>query len=312
MFRTMWDNPVGGTPFKMDAASDAAAAAAAAVTPPVTPSAVTPPAPAPATELPAFEDLRNLLPEELKVEKSLDSYKGKEGTANFIKTFISAQKMAGVALKLPAEGMSDEEKGVVLKDVYTKLGCPEKAEYTINVAQEVKDSGTFSEETQRTFFAKAHELGLNTKQVQALTDWQIGEVQKSLETSKEEYNKALGELKVRWGPNDQRNRELADRAFKAVANPKQAQLANAIGLLNHPEFVEMFYNIGTKLAESNVIIGDVEGATTKEEAQSRINEIMADPKSPYKHSRDPKHKDQQLEMERLHRIIHGDKLYPTG
>ncbi|KKL97039.1 hypothetical protein LCGC14_1838510, partial [marine sediment metagenome] len=62
----------------------------------------------------------------------------------------------------------------------------------------------------------------------------------------------------------------------------------------------------------NVIVGTIEGATTKEEAASRIAEIMADPKAPYKDHRNPKHKDQQLEMERLHRIVHGDALHPMG
>ena len=308
-FRTMWDNPVGGVPFKFDEASDAAAAAA-------TEKAATDAAAAAEAgkmkELPAFEELRNFFPDDLKVDKSLDSYKGKEGTANFVKTFISAQKMAGVALKLPAEGASDEERTATLRDVYTKLGCPEKPEYTVNIDEKHKSGGVFSEDVQRTFFAKAHELGLNTTQVQALTDWQVGELEQAIEKEKVVHAKAVADLKIKWGAKDQANIEIANRAFKAMATPKIEQLAKGIGLLDHPEFVEFMFNIGTKLAESNVIVGAIEGATTKEEAASKIAEIMADPKAPYKDHRNPKHKDQQLEMERLHRIVHGDALHPMG
>ena len=308
MFRTMWDNPVGGVPFKFDEASDAAAAAA-------TQAATDAAAAAEAgkmKELPAFEDLRNFFPDDLKADKSLDSYKGKEGTSNFVKTFISAQKMAGVALKLPAEGASDEERGTALKDIYTKLGCPEKPEYAINIDEKHKGAGIFSEDVQRTFFAKAHSMGLNTGQVQALTDWQMGEIDQAIEREKVSHAKAVADLKIKWGPADQANIEIANRAFKAMATPKIEQLAKGIGLLDHPEFVEFLYTIGTKLAESGVIVGTIEGATTKEEASAKIAEIQADPKAPYKNPRDPRHKAQQTELEKLFQVVHGSELYPTG
>lgn len=272
------------------------------------------PSPTPSRVVMDADNWREFIPEDHRAEKSLESIKS---FPDMVKGYVHAQKAIGGSIRLPKPDAPPEERKAFVDDIYNKLGRPTSpTEYKIQVPEVFAGAngkpGVFSEDVHNSFKGLAHQIGLNTEQAQALVNWQAEQFSQSLKTADTEYNTAVADLKARWGPNNTKNTEIANRAFKTIATPKQAAIADALGLLNQPEMVEMFYNVGNILAEHNVIPGAVEGATTKEEAKAKLDAIMADPKHPYRNPRDVGHATAQKQVSDLFRIIHGDRLYPTG
>jgi len=260
------------------------------------------------------DNWREFIPEEHRAEKSLESLKS---FPDMVKGYVHGQKLVGSSVRLPKPDAPEEERKAFLDDLYGKLGRPTKPEeYKVQVPEVFQGKNgqpsVFSEDIHNSFKGLAHQIGLNDGQVQALVNWQADQFTQSLKTADTEYITAVGDLKARWGPNYAKNQEIANRAFKTIATPKQAAIADALGILNQPEMVEMFYNVGNILAEHNVIPGAVEGVTTKGEAQAKIDAILADPKHAYRNPRDPGHAGAQKQVSDLFRIVHGDRQYPTG
>jgi len=122
------------------------------------------------------DNWKDLIPEDIRKESVIAQTKD---ITSMAKQLVSAQKMIGSRLKLPADG---DTAG--WDEVYNKLGRPESID-GYKVARPESDNGVpYSEEREKEFLSAAHKIGLNNSQVQALINWN----QEQIKHKKVAYN----------------------------------------------------------------------------------------------------------------------------
>ena len=211
---------------------------------------------------------RDILPEDLRLEPSLQSF---DSVDKLAKSYVHAVRKLGVPsdelVRMPKDATPEQ-----LSEVYERLGRPNSPEeYVLDSQSEL--SGKYKE--------LAHNLGLNQQQAQALHDWYnetIGsQEQVSQQMAEQQQVEWLQDLQREWGGDFNRNTDLAQRAFKKFADESAVQALNETGLGNHPALVKMFSQIGRMLAED----GSLQSAESMEfgvmsptMAQGEINTLM--------------------------------------
>ena len=108
------------------------------------------------------------LPPDLKVEKSIQSFKGK-GVADVAKSYVEAQKMIGGSIRLPKPDAKPEEREAFMADLSTKLGRPATAaDYKKAVTLEALPDGTpWDEAAYDEFLGEMHKAHATPAQVNA-------------------------------------------------------------------------------------------------------------------------------------------------
>lgn len=251
------------------------------------------PAPAVDTQTPDVSDWRSSLPEDLKQEKSLASFKD---VATLAKSYVHAQKSLGSRIPLP-----DPNNVEAMNEIYTKLGRPESPDkYQI----ERREGLDYNEAVEQKMLEQAHRLGLNNAQASELVNWATEDHIASINALREGAEKAL---KQEWGTAYDKNVAVAQRGLREFADDELIDLINSTGLGNHPALIRMAHKIGAALSEDSAI---GEGATgnvmTPADAKAKIGQIMADPKHLYhaQHAGQPGHKEAVEEMQRLFQMAH--------
>lgn len=162
------------------------------------------------------------------------------------------------------------------KEVYTKLGRPEKPE-GYKIAAPAEGGNPEFAKTAATMF---HEAGLTLQQGEALsTRWNtfVAESQKAQEA---QYQAKLQEadsgLRKEWGLAFEDNVGQAKKAAQAfgVSEEQIDAMEKSIGLAATMKF---FHNVGVKMGEADFVTGKGTAKTlTPEGAKSRIAELMTD------------------------------------
>ena len=254
--------------------------------------------PAPAGGQPAPQDWRAGLPEELKAEKSLESFKDIGGLA---KSYVEAQKMIGGSVRLPKDDAKPEE----WESFYRKLGKPEKPEeYGITKPADIPPGVTWNDDLTKWFVSSAHAAGLNKSQVQKIINgWNEMESSKAHAMTKE-IGAQIAKLQESWGDQFQGRVELGLRGVEKLLpgedGKKFKELMDSTGLGNHPLILKYAYAVGNMLKEDGYILGDGSGgAMSKDNIQAKIDAINSDPKHPYWDETNPGHKSAVEEMSKL-------------
>lgn len=258
----------------------------------------------------------DVLSETYRNDPSIKDFKSIDDLA---KSYVNAKSMIGNSLRIPSEDASDEAKaeffkklesvpGIVRFDenkldvIYDKLGRPQTpANY------EVKFDETLNKnpDLQQGFLSKAHEVGLNSKQAQAIVDYQNQFIRAAADQLKEQVLEYQDQVKRELGPEFQNRMVAANTGVKMMANkyPELGDLLRNNPLFaNHPAIVNMFANVGKQAIEGSAPTGEagaMKFGMSAAEAQSRINEIRHNPNHPSKNPRDPNHK---MELERLQEL----------
>jgi hypothetical protein len=211
---------------------------------------------------------RDVLPEELRLEPSLQSF---DSVDKLAKSYVHAVRKLGVPadelVRMPKE-MTPEH----MAEIYERLGRPNSAdEYVLDSSNELTPQ----------YKALAHEIGLNQAQAQKLHDWynenigsQAQQAQQAMEQQDVEH---LKQLQQEWKGDFQKNSDLAHRAFKRFGDEAALQALNETGLGNHPSIVKMFHQIGRMLAEDGSLHsgeGMELGGMSATMAQGEINNLM--------------------------------------
>lgn len=236
-----------------------------------------PPAPVPPT------DWRAGLPEDLRAEKSLETFKGADWAEVgpvLAKSFVETKRLVGSAVKVPAADAPPEEWAAF----YTAAGRPESPDkYAVKDQVFPPELGiTVDPEGQKAFLGVAHAAGLTTAQVQKVLDWYgqytIGQVDGQARQTGEARKTAEAALKQEWGSAYQRNTGLA-RATVSTLFGRDPELAAAVeDMGNNVAFVKGLVRIGEILHERGEIRGDeVSGGRTVSEIQADIDRIRATP-----------------------------------
>lgn len=248
---------------------------------------------APAVTETQTQDWRASLPDDLKQEKSLSSFKD---VATLAKSYVHAQKSLGSRIPIP-----DPTNAEALNEIYTKLGRPESPDkYEIQRVEGLN----YNEALESKILEQAHRLGLNHQQASELVNWTAQDHAESVAALRESTEQTL---KQEWGQAYDKNIALAQRGLRAFADKELLELIDSTGLGNHPAMIRLAHSIGSALGEDSAIGSGGTGNTmTPADAKSQIGRIMADPNHLYhaQHAGKPGHKEAVAEMQRLFQMAH--------
>jgi hypothetical protein len=228
--------------------------------------------------------------------------KGFKDVSGAIESYRNMEKLLGVPkeriLKLPEK--ADDAEG--WKNVYSRLGCPEKpAGYELKMPEGIGDEG-FAQWAKDTF----HGLGLSKNQGENLTTKWNEYVQKQMEKTTADYNSQVEQeeasLKTEWGAAYDQNINLAKRAAQTFGIDEETadKLEESMGVA---KVMKMFHSMATKLSEDQFVSGDGGspkfGVMTPEAAKARIQQLKGDPEFRKRYAANGA--DELAEMKKLHR-----------
>ncbi len=250
--------------------------------------------PSPQQVLADLGDWRGYVPDDIKADKDLWSIAEKmqeKDFPSFMKTALHAQRRLGNAISLPAKDAKAEDLAKWKQDTFGKLSAaglvqleaaPVSPEgYQIAKPDGLPDGVQWSDEVLGEFKKLAHGLGLNSKQVTALVDFDAKRMEAmsaGLKTSTEQVTTAL---KEKWGDKYDQNYELGKRAAKTIFTDQETvDFFDKTGLGNHPLLLNALFEIGARMQESDGHIpGGQQPTEAGKNAATEMNDIIRNPQN---------------------------------
>lgn len=231
------------------------------VTPPTEP-VVTPPT----------ASWRDTLPDDLKSDKSLESFKDVPALA---KSYIATKAMVGSKPVIPGPEAKPEEIAAYRK----AIGVPETtAGYKLK-AHEIMAHPEWSREAQDAFVGQAHAAGLTNDQLNTVVGWYADFISKTAKDNQRLETEAKVELRTEWGVNYD--------TFMGAANRGISRMEKALGLgagtlieatkgADPAAIARLFHHIESTFVEHGFITGEPVAGIGKDEAEAKITLLQAD------------------------------------
>ena len=266
--------------------------------PQVDPNAGNPPAAAgSAAGVVTSPDWREALPQELRGEKSLASFKD---VGTLAKSYVEAQKLVGGSIRIPGADAKPEEWGAV----YDKLGRPSKPEgYEFKVPESLEPE--FSDSLRGGFAKVLHDNGVSAKAAQAILDWYGASYADAAASLHSAAQATEAELRLKWAGAYEKHMGLAKRTVKEMGGEELQVYLEQTGLGNHPALIRTFAKIGALLAEDGVIANFDGEVPSEQDAKTKIATIMNDKDHPYHDRRKAGHREAVEEMMKLHDLAYA-------
>lgn len=249
------------------------------------------------------QDWRSGIAEEFRGNPHLENFKSVDDLA---KSWISAQKLIGKE-KLPVP--TDKDGKEIWDTVYSRLGRPESPKgYKLPELKAPEGFPVMDSKELEGILTKAHELGLNNKQIGELyKTFMEGEFGKWSQYGEEKANGRLNaetQLRKEWGKAYEEKVGKAKTVLNNFADDDIKQMVEE-GLGNDPRFIRFLGNIAGKLSE-DALGGKPSGfAMSPEEATSEIARIrgdaMTNPKHPLINKEHPEH---DMMVQRMNKLYH--------
>jgi hypothetical protein len=245
------------------------------------------------------------LPEDLKAEKSLQSFKDINGV---MRTLAHQARMVGAdKIALPGKDAKPEDWG----KVYDKLGRPPSPDkYDLKDIQKLPESAPYDYNGEKEFLKDFHELGLSQAQAKGLLSKYRekigGQLQTYEQTQAVQREEALATLKKDFGQAFDQKVNKARLYVESVAGDNAAEIINKYG--NDPAFIRFAVDASKSMQEDSVTVGQSTGidrALSPAEAQAEINDIREEASKDRNHplngnTNHPKYKDIQARWSKLH------------
>ncbi len=255
----------------------------------------------------------------LRSDPSLKDFKSYTDLA---KSYINAKSMIGSSIRIPSKEASPEAvaefyskletvPGVMRFDennpggIYDKLGRPATpAEYRVEVPPEVTNDPAFSD-----FLQTSHKVGLNSQQVQELTNLQLKNKAAKDQAMTETVQHYQEQVRQEFGAEFQNRLTAANEAVRVWSQkyPDLQELLADPRVGNHPAIVSIFASLGKQAIEGNLpgYQANVQFGTSPAEAASLINEIRANRNHAYHNAKDPQHVEACEKVAQLSRIAYS-------
>lgn len=225
----------------------------------------------------APQDWRASLPEEMRSEKSLETFKDIPSLA---KSYIETKKMMGGAVAMPKADAKPEDWDAF----YTRLGRPESPDKYELKRPESPAGGKWDENLEKEFKIVSHASGLQPRQAQSLLDWFNKTQSEHVANYTKSMEEGVGKLKTEWGAKFDERVSVASRAVKELGGDELKTMLEETGLGNNPILIKVFAKIGESMAESTFVTGDtghVDNSSKdalKIKADAILAEIHANPR----------------------------------
>jgi hypothetical protein len=246
-----------------------------------------------------------LLPEDIRGEKSFESIKGEtwdEAGPVLAKSFVNAEKMLGGRIPLPTK---PEEVEAFRKDHLPKL-------YTAGVLESPPDKPEnygltrhekIEEETFNSFLAHAHKSKLPKSVVAAVLDWYGGYLGNMDTEIEKTHTAAVEGLKKEFGAGYDEKVAIAQRAVGKYASPALKVKLDTFRLGDDPDMVKMWVDYAMLKNEDGVVKGSQSSSVAGGDVKTKIAAINNNPQHAYWNEKDPGHKAAVEEMSALYRQL---------
>lgn len=218
-------------------------------------------------------DWRETLPDDIKHHPSAQKFKTPEAA---LRSYIELEKTLGRdKIPIPSDNASPEE----MDAFFRKLGRPESpSEYKVEMPEDV----SLNEEALNLYKGIAHKANLTNKQFDDLVKGAFDAEQVVAEKMSSDFQEHLEGLRKNlqddWGDKYNENIHKANLALEKSGVEGIWEWADKAGVLNDPTFTRLLAHYGSSLSESGNLKGGGEAGTLNSvTAQSRLDEIMADP-----------------------------------
>jgi hypothetical protein len=258
---------------------------------------------APAQEAPE-SDWRSGVAEDLRSNPHLETFKSVDDLA---KSWINAQRLIGKD-KLPVP--TDKDGKEIWDTVYSRLGRPESPKgYKLPEVKRPEGYPQGDPKEIEGILAKAHELGLNNKQIgtlyQTFMESEFAKYQQFSEGKAESRLTAETTLRKEWGKAYDEKIGKAKQVLNNFADAEAMALVDE-GLGNDPRFIKFLGNIAGKLSE-DALGGKPAGfAMSPDEANSEIarirGEASTNPKHPLINKEHPEHEMMVQKLSKLYQF----------
>lgn len=249
------------------------------------------------------DNWRESLPEDIRTDPTIGNIKD---LPTAMKMLVNAQKMVGSEkIAVPGPDAGDEQ----WQDVFKRLGKPDTVdEYNITRPQDWPEDMPYDEQMQKQFLEQAHKLNLLPAQAKGLLDWYnqngLAAIQQQTQKQKEAMSEAQNTLRQKWGEKYQEKYDKAERFVETFASEEAAK-SLVKRFRNEPAVIEMFAEAAESISE-DVFRGAQPATFTPTEAQTEINRILGNRKSPYWDKSHPEHKSFVEKVNRYYQAKHPD------
>ena len=216
---------------------------------------------------------RDTLPDDLKADKSLESFKDVGGLA---KSYIETKKLVGAkqGVTVPGDNATPEERTAYRK----ALGVPDTPEGYTPKAHPLMADPRWNKESQGAFLKLAHEEAMPPKAVDRILAFYGDMVAADLKKVDATAQEAKGELRTTWGVNYD--------AYLGAANNGMARIAKELGVEKADLFeatkgadpalvARMFHYVESQFTEHGWVSGEPVRGMDPEEARAKVAEIDA-------------------------------------
>jgi len=231
------------------------------------------------------EGWRDLLDEDLREEKSLESIKD---IGSLARSYVHTKRMVGAdTIKVPSEKSTEAE----WEELFDRIGRPKTSdEYELPIPEEYKEH--YNEDLIQAGRSLFHKIGLSQKQAQALWAFEQQRLEKAVAdqaaNAEAEMRSAEEALRQKWGDKFDARIHLANRMIAENTADEENKNAVVAAIGNNPHVADFLANIGEKFIEHKVIT-DIDGSHSAAlDLERQIHEEMA--KDAYKNAQNPDHK----------------------
>lgn len=268
----------------------------------------------------APQTLRDMIPEDLRMEPSLQDFKD---VGSLAKSYVHANKMIGNSIRIPADDASDEAKEKFYnklndipdiiritpdnkEQVFSKLGKPESADgYEVNLPEELGnvDADLLARSRQAAF-----DMNLTQEQANKWIEYEARLASDSVAQVYTPPEEAEAALRKVWGDDYDNRFAGAQLAAQQLQERYPEDYAKLMGgpLQNNPVLLDLLAKSGKDLLSEGA--GSVPGkmvsyGLSPDEAKAKINEKRSDEgfmKAYYNQSH-PNHRDAVAQMDELYR-----------
>jgi hypothetical protein len=243
------------------------------------------------------DDWRTRIPAELKTATDWSKFKTE---ADVFKSYAELEKYRGDSVRIPKADAPDEEWG----KFYDKVRPASPEGYNVTFP-DVGGVVNWPDEDKTWATKIAHAIGLSERQFQRFVQAHSERLAENAKTLDVQRRDGLKVLADEYGATFQRDVALANRALDWAGGNDFLEFVKASGLGAEPVFVRAMLKIGKRFADDGVVLGEVAGIMSKDEALTRISEMRGDAKHPLNNDRHPGHKDAVAELTRLYSLAYN-------
>lgn len=246
------------------------------------------------------------VPEPLRGEAYFQSFKGKT-VADVIKSGLEAHKALGGAARIPGPDAKDEDWNAY----YSKLR-PEKVDgYGKPAWSDPKFGSQLEGPVLDAMIQGAYEAGLHPRQLQHILkvyeSGLAGEVKTQEQAAATARAGMRDALRQEHKENFDQNAILSNRAARRFGGEQLVARIKELGLESDPAFFNTFLNIGKATHEDSWASGNQPNMLSRENAGSKVKEIMNDPSHPYHLASHPQHAAAVEQVNEYRRIQHSKR-----